>query len=179
MIGYGEGYVREYVSGAQACRGREDAVQRCYEALLAVRGGEEAGDALHRPALRLRLLRSLLWLLRRAGSRLRERAPSLAGLALLPGARRVARGPARGLSSMPSGCRPHAQLLLAAAAAHAREAHRLPERRLGPAQRWVPAPAGWRAPAAARAAACQQARWRGPWQGIPWACVQAACAHGV
>jgi len=179
MIGYGEGYVREYVAGAQACRGREDVVQRCYEALLAVRGGEEAGDALHRPALRLRLLRSLLWLLRRAGGRLRERAPSLAGLALLPGARREARGPARGLFSMTAGCRPHAQLLLAAAAAHAREAHRLPERRLGLLRAASPrrlAGACLRPPApqpASRRAGAARGR------AYPWACVQAACAHGV
>ena len=63
-------------------------MQRCYEALLAVRGGEEGGDQLHRPALRLRLLRSLLWLLNRSAGRLRDRAPNLAGLALLSGARR-------------------------------------------------------------------------------------------
>ncbi len=154
-------------------------MQRCYEALLAVRGGEEAGDALHRPALRLRLLRSLLWLLRRAGSRLRERAPSLAGLALLPGARREARGPARGLFSMTAGCRPHAQLLLAAAAAHAREAHRLPERRLGLLRAASPrrlAGACLRPPApqpASRRAGAARGR------AYPWACVQAACAHGV
>ena len=71
----------------EACRGREDVVQRAYEALLGARGGDEAGDQAHRPGLRLRLLRSLLWLLRRGAARLHDRAPNLAGLASLPGAR--------------------------------------------------------------------------------------------
>lgn len=44
---------------AVACQGSWDAVVRAYEALLAVRGGDEAGDALHAPTLRLRLLASL------------------------------------------------------------------------------------------------------------------------
>ena len=70
----------------EACRGREDAVQRAYEALLGARGGDEAGDQAHRPGLRLRLLRSLLWLLQRGAARLHDRAPNLAGLAALPGA---------------------------------------------------------------------------------------------
>ncbi len=154
-------------------------MQRCYEALLAVRGGEEAGDALHRPALRLRLLRSLLWLLRRAGGRLRERAPSLAGLALLPGARREARGPAQGLCRVTRGGRSRDCCLCRRCS---RPGGALPAQappRACTALRCVPAPAGWRAPAAARGAAFQQVRWRGPWQGIPWACAQAASAHGV
>ena len=52
-------------------------MQRVYDQLLAVRGGEAGGAELHAPALRLRLLRSLARLLGRAAQTLRQRLPSL------------------------------------------------------------------------------------------------------
>lgn len=65
----------------QACKAQEAAVQRLYEALLAVRGGEAGGEELHAPRLRLRLLRSLHWLASRAAQRLRDRQPTLSYMA--------------------------------------------------------------------------------------------------
>ncbi|KAL4426022.1 hypothetical protein ABPG75_010038 [Micractinium tetrahymenae] len=64
---------------AAACKGSYDAVVRVYEALLSVRGGDEAGDALHAPALRLRLLRSLATAIAAAKDKLLDRAPGAFG----------------------------------------------------------------------------------------------------
>ena len=52
-------------------------MQRVYDQLLAVRGGEAGGAELHEPGLRLRLLRSLARLLGRSTQALRQRLPSL------------------------------------------------------------------------------------------------------
>ena len=52
-------------------------MQRVYDQLLAVRGGEAGGEELHAPQLRLRLLQSLRRLLSRAAQQFRERLPSL------------------------------------------------------------------------------------------------------
>ncbi|PRW05942.1 nuclear pore complex Nup155 isoform B [Chlorella sorokiniana] len=62
-----------------ACRGSHDAVVLVYEALLSIRGGDEAGDALHAPALRLRLLRSLAAVIAAAKDKLQDRAPGAFG----------------------------------------------------------------------------------------------------
>lgn len=56
-------------------------MQRVYDALLAVRGGEAGGEELHAPRLRLRLLRSLHALAQRAAQRLRDRQPGLSYMA--------------------------------------------------------------------------------------------------
>ncbi|EFN51092.1 hypothetical protein CHLNCDRAFT_141404 [Chlorella variabilis] len=61
-----------------ACKGSYDAVVRVYESLLSVRGGDDAGDALHAPSLRLRLLRSLAALIAAAKDKLLDRAPGAA-----------------------------------------------------------------------------------------------------
>jgi hypothetical protein len=63
-------------------------VQRLYDAMLAVRGGEADGEELHAPRLRLRLLRSLHWLASRASQRLRERQPALSYMAYRSGVAR-------------------------------------------------------------------------------------------
>ena len=63
-------------------------MQRVYDQLLAVHGGEAGGAELHAPALRLRLLRSLARLLGRAGQTLRQRLPSLPHSQRRRGARR-------------------------------------------------------------------------------------------
>ncbi|PSC67210.1 nuclear pore complex NUP155 [Micractinium conductrix] len=62
-----------------ACKGSYDAVVRVYEALLSVRGGDEAGDALHAPSLRLRLLRSLAAVIAAAKDKLLDRPPGAFG----------------------------------------------------------------------------------------------------
>ncbi|KAK9806121.1 hypothetical protein WJX72_002210 [[Myrmecia] bisecta] len=69
----------------KACGDAEDAVLRIYDALLSVRGSEEHGEELHAPLLRLRLLRSALFLLHQAANRQRQRQP---GYAYRAGARR-------------------------------------------------------------------------------------------
>ncbi|CAL8471349.1 g10891 [Coccomyxa elongata] len=71
-----------------ACKGKEAAVQRVYDALLAVRGGEPGGEELHAPRLRLRLLRSLHWLAQRSAERLRDRQPGLSYMAYRSGVAR-------------------------------------------------------------------------------------------
>ena len=70
-------------------------MQRVYDQLLAVRGGEAGGAELHAPALRLRLLRSLARLLGRAAQTLRQRLPSL------PHSQAPARRPAGGVAPPP------------------------------------------------------------------------------
>ncbi len=78
----------------QACKGQEAAVQRVYDTLLAVRGGEAGGEELHAPRLRLRLLRSLHWLAQRSAERLRDRQPGLSYMAYRSGvAREVGHAP--------------------------------------------------------------------------------------
>ena len=63
-------------------------MQRVYDSLLAVRGGEAGGEELHAPRLRLRLLRSLRGLVGRAAERARERAPLAGYMAHRSGAAR-------------------------------------------------------------------------------------------
>ncbi|KAK9832768.1 hypothetical protein WJX84_003081 [Apatococcus fuscideae] len=54
------------------------AVQRVYDTLLSVRGADEAGDALHAPLLRIRLLRALLFLMERSVEACKQQ-PSVGG----------------------------------------------------------------------------------------------------
>ncbi|KAL4425159.1 hypothetical protein ABPG77_008264 [Micractinium sp. CCAP 211/92] len=77
--GAAQGSDRVLLAMAGACQGSYEAVVRVYEALLSVRGGDEAGDALHAPALRLRLLRSLAAAITAAKDKLLDRAPGAFG----------------------------------------------------------------------------------------------------
>lgn len=74
-------------------------MQRVYDQLLAVRGGEAGGAELHAPRLRLRLLRSLARLLARAAGALRQRLPSLSYSQRRRGAMREVWPPAQNLQA--------------------------------------------------------------------------------